>query len=117
MRIGLASFSPAIALALASARAMRIGPLGVLDLGVALEARRLLADLLLLVQFGQAHGLLALGFAGADLAQLVGVGHLDDLVALGLGHADLAQSSPARPRRRALAASPAMAAFWPMASM
>ena len=52
-------------------------PLGVFDLGIALEARRLFADLLLLVQLGQADGLLAARLAGADLAQLVGVGHLD----------------------------------------
>ena len=54
----------------ASARAMRTpGPFGVLDLGVALKARRLLADLLLLVQLGDAHRLFALGFMHADLAR------------------------------------------------
>ncbi|TMQ29291.1 MAG: hypothetical protein E6K70_25910, partial [Planctomycetota bacterium] len=40
-------------------------PLRILDLGFALEAGRLFADLLLLVELGHAHGLLALGFAGA----------------------------------------------------
>src|SRR5207253_6256696 len=64
-------------------------PLRILDLGFALEAGRLFADLLLLVELGHAHGLLALGFAGADLLQLDGIGHLDGLFAVGLGNADL----------------------------
>ena len=58
--------------------------------GLLLEGGRLLADLLLLVQLGNADGLLADGLAGADLAELVGVGHLDGLLALGVGHADFA---------------------------
>ena len=66
-------------------------PLGLLDLRLALERGRLLADLLLLLQLGDAHGLLALGLAHADLAELVGVGDLHDALALRLGHADLAQ--------------------------
>ena len=69
---------------------MRMFALGVLHLGLALEAGRLLADLLLLVQLGNADRLLAHRLAGADLAELVGVGHLDDLFPLGLGHADFA---------------------------
>ena len=61
-----------------------------LHFGIALEAGRLLADLLLLFQLGHADRLLAHRLAGADFADLVGVGHADRLLALGLGHADLA---------------------------
>ena len=58
---------------------------------LALEGRRLLADLLLLVELGQRAPPARARLARADLAQLGGVGHLDGLLALGLGHADLAQ--------------------------
>ena len=45
---------------------------------------------MLLLQLGDAHGLLAARLAGADLALLRGAGHLHDLVAIGAGDANLA---------------------------
>ena len=72
----LARFSPSTALASASASRMRISRSASFDLGLALVAGRLLADLLLLVELGDADRLLARGFAGADSLQLHGVGHL-----------------------------------------
>ncbi len=60
-----------------------------LDLGLALQGRGLLADGLLLGELSQPNRLLAHRLARADLAQLGGVGDLDHSVALRLGDADL----------------------------
>src|SRR5207253_6231099 len=61
--------------------------LGILDLGLALEGRRLLADFLFLFERGDSNGLLALRLAHADLAQLAGIGDLNGLLTFGLGNA------------------------------
>ena len=83
-------FSPSTACGIGLGDRDTLCLLGLLDRHVALKRRRLLADRLLFLQLGNAHGLLALGLAGADFALLGGVGDLHDLVAIGAGDANFA---------------------------
>ena len=96
----------ATALALASATAMRICPLGLLDLRLLLEGRGPLADLLLLLELGDPHQAararrpcVPISWSLMALATWIG------LLAVGLGDADRAASSPARRRRSGPAGS------------
>ncbi len=65
--------------------------LGVLDLRLTLECRRLLSNPLLLFQLGDAHRLLTRRFADADVAQLGRVRYLHHPLTLGVGDAHFAQ--------------------------
>ena len=86
------------------------------DLGLALEGGRLLADLLLLVQLGDADRLLALGLAGADRLSL-------SALATWTAFSRSASATRISPIFSLSATSPrafwmaSEAAFWPMASM
>ena len=106
-----------MALALASASGDAHFALGVLDLGVALEAGRLLADLLLLVQLGHAHGLFALrprGCRSRAACWRWPPGSILSRSASATPISPIFSCSATSPRACCIACD---AAFWPMASM
>ncbi len=109
-------FSPSTAWALASATRIRFSCSACFTCTSRCEGGRLLADGLLLFEFGDADRLLTLGFAGADLADLRGVGHLDAFSR----SASATRISPSSQLVGHVAAGlldRLLAAFWPMASM